>query len=138
MEGEQQGIQFHHVLAAHETTEDEPEGDQGEAHNIGLEDEQDEYVIVDFDYDEMDQEPDEEKGVEEACNEPQQSEAPSNFRMFQGVDTNYLRSLEEAVISLKLQLIMTKARVVRAERKVEVITQEADELAELLVRHLDD
>ncbi|CAI9277996.1 unnamed protein product [Lactuca saligna] len=95
-------------------------------------------MIVDFNYDELDQEPDEEKGVKGACSEPHQSEAPSNFRMFQGVDTDYLRSLEEAVISLKLQLIMTKARVVRAEPKVEVITQEADELAELLVHHLDD
>ncbi|CAI9303341.1 unnamed protein product [Lactuca saligna] len=86
----------------------------------------------------LDWEPDEEKGVEEARSEPHHSEAPSNFRMFQGVDTDYLRSLEEAVVSLKLQLIMAKARAVRPERKVEVITQEADELAELLVRHLDD
>ncbi|CAI9261689.1 unnamed protein product [Lactuca saligna] len=73
--------------------------------------------MVDHDYDELDQEPDEEKGVEEAY---------------------YLRALEEAVINLKLQYIMAKARVVRAERKVEAITQQADELAELLVRHLDD
>ena len=65
-------------------------------------------------------------------------EAPSHFRMFQGVDTDNLHALEVAVISLKLQLIMAKARATRAERKVEVITQEADELAELLVRHLDD
>ncbi|CAI9284494.1 unnamed protein product [Lactuca saligna] len=95
-------------------------------------------MIVDFDYDELDQEPDEEKSVEEACSEPHQEEAPSNFRMFQGVDTDYLRSLEEAVISLKLQLIMTKARVVQAERKVEVITHVVDELVEFLVRHLDN
>ncbi|CAI9285733.1 unnamed protein product [Lactuca saligna] len=118
--------------------EDEPEGHQEGAHNIGPEEEHNEYMIVDFDYDELDQEPDEEKGVEEACSEPHQAEAPSNFLMFQGVDTDYLRSLEEAVIILKLQLIMTKARAMRFERKVEVITQEADELAELLVRHLDD
>ncbi|CAI9268455.1 unnamed protein product [Lactuca saligna] len=138
MEGEQQGIQFHQVLVAHGTIEDEPEGDQGGAHDIGPKKEQHEYVIVDFDYDELDQEQDEEKCVEEACSEPHQSEASTNFHMFQGVDTDYLRSLEEAVISLKLQLIMAKARAMRAERKVEVITQEADELAELLVRHLDD
>ncbi|CAI9269348.1 unnamed protein product [Lactuca saligna] len=138
MEGEQQGIQFHQVLVVHGTIEDEPEGDQGGVHDIGPEEEQDEYVTVDFDYDELDQEPDEEKGVEEASSEPHQSKALSNFRMFQRVDTDYLRSLEEAVISLMLQLIMAKARAGRAERKVEVITQEADELAELLVRHLDD
>ncbi|CAI9303319.1 unnamed protein product [Lactuca saligna] len=83
-------------------------------------------------------ESDEEKGVEEACSEPHQLEAPSNFHMFQGVDTDYLCTLEEAVISLKLQLIMAKARAMRAERKVEVITQEADELAKLLVCHIDD
>ncbi|CAI9269667.1 unnamed protein product [Lactuca saligna] len=108
MEGEQQGIQFHQVLVAHWRIKDEPE------------------------------EPNEEKGVEEACSEPHQLEASSNFRMFQGVDTDYLRALGEAVINLKLQLIMAKARVARTERKVEVITQEADELAKLLVRHLDD
>ncbi|CAI9277197.1 unnamed protein product [Lactuca saligna] len=94
--------------------------------------------MVALDYGELDQEPDEEKGVEEACSEPHQLEAPSNFCMFQGVDTDYLRALGEAVISLKLQLIMAKARATRAERKVKVITQEADELAELLARHIDD
>ncbi|CAI9303145.1 unnamed protein product [Lactuca saligna] len=138
MEGEQQDTQFHQVLVAHRKVKDEPEVDQGKAHDIRPKEEQDKYVMVDLDYDELDQEPDEEKGVEEACSEPHQLEAPSNFRIFQGVDTNYLRTLEEAVISLKLQLIMAKARVVRAERKVEAITQEADELAELLVCHLDD
>ncbi|CAI9262623.1 unnamed protein product [Lactuca saligna] len=95
-------------------------------------------MMVDLNYDELDQEPDEEKGVEEACSEPHQLEAPSNFRMFQGVDIDYLCALEEAFINLKLQLIMAKARATRAERKVEVITQEADELTELLVRHIDD
>ncbi|CAI9283505.1 unnamed protein product [Lactuca saligna] len=94
--------------------------------------------MVDLDYDELDQERDEEKGVEEACSEPHQLEALSNFHMFQGVDTDYLRALEGAVISLKLQLIMAKTKATRAERKVEVITQEADELAELLVGHIDD
>ncbi|CAI9281876.1 unnamed protein product [Lactuca saligna] len=108
MEGEQQGLQFHQVLVAYGRVKDEPE------------------------------EPDEEKGVEEACSEPHHLEAASNFRMFQGVDTDYLRALEEAIISLKLQFIMPKARATRAERKVEVITQEEDELAELLVRHIDN
>ncbi|CAI9277035.1 unnamed protein product [Lactuca saligna] len=117
---------------------DEPEGDQGEALDIGLKEEQDEYVIVEFDYDELDKEPNEEKGVEEARSEPHQSGAPSNFCMFQGVDTDYVRALEETVISLKLQLIMAKTRAMRAERKVELITQEADELAELLICQLDD
>ncbi|CAI9284635.1 unnamed protein product [Lactuca saligna] len=114
--------------------ENEPEGNPEEAHNVRP----DEYVMVDLDYDELDQEPDEEKGIEEACSEPHQLEAPSNFCMFQGVDTDYLRALEEAVISLKLQLIMAKARVVQAERKVKEIIQQADELAEPLVCHLDD
>ncbi|CAI9285420.1 unnamed protein product [Lactuca saligna] len=102
--------------------EEDPEEESDGEPEEGVEDEpaepeeeQDEYVMVDLDYDELDQEPDEEKGVEEACSEPHQLEAPSNFRMFQGVDTDYLRALEEAVISLKLQLIMAKARVVRAE-----------------------
>ncbi|CAI9282012.1 unnamed protein product [Lactuca saligna] len=138
MEGEQQDTQFHQVLIAHGKVKDEPEVNQGKAHEIRPKEEQDEYVMVDLDYDELDQEPDEEKGIEDACSEPHQLEAPSNFRMFQGVDTDYLHALEEAVISLKLQLIMAKARVVQAEQKVEAITQEADELAELLVRHLDD
>ncbi|CAI9260986.1 unnamed protein product [Lactuca saligna] len=86
MEGEQQGIQFHQVLVAHGRVKDEPKVDQGKAHNIRPKEEHDEYVMVDLDYDELDQEPYEEKGVEEACSEPHQLEAPSNFRMFQGVD----------------------------------------------------
>ena len=54
MEGENQGIQFHQVLVAHGRIKDEPDVDQGGALDIGPEEEQDEYVIVDFDYDEMD------------------------------------------------------------------------------------
>ena len=100
--------------------------------------EHDEYVIIDFEYDESDQELDEEKGVEETRSEPHLSKAPSNSRMVQRVDTNYLRSLEEAIISLKLQLITAKARGVQDEQRVEVITLEADELAELLICQLDD
>ncbi|CAI9269895.1 unnamed protein product [Lactuca saligna] len=111
---------------------------EGEAHDVGPEAEQDKYVIVDFEYEELNQELDKEKGVEEARSELHLSEAPSNYRTVQRVDTNYLRSLEETIISLKLQLITAKARVVRAEQRIEVITQEADELAELLIRELDD
>ncbi|CAI9284327.1 unnamed protein product [Lactuca saligna] len=85
-----------------------------------------------------DQELDEEKGVEETHSEPHLSKAPSDSCMVQRVDTNYLCSLEEAIISRKLQLITTKERVVKAKQRVEVITQEADELAELLIRQLDD
>ena len=138
MEGEHQGIQFHQVLVAHRMIEDDPEGDQGGAHDVGPEAEQDEYVIADFEYDELDQELDEEKGVEEARSELHLPEVPSNSRTVQRGDTNYLRSLEEAIISLKLQLITAKARAVRAEQRVDVITQEADELAELLIRELDN
>ncbi|CAI9260499.1 unnamed protein product [Lactuca saligna] len=138
MEGEHQGLQFHQVLVAHGRIKNEPEVDQGGAHDIGTEEEHDEYVIVNFNLDELGQESDEEKGVEEARSEHHQSETPPDSRTFHGVDTDYLRSLEEAIISLKLQLIMAKARVVRAKQKVEVINQEVDELAELLIRHLDD
>ncbi|CAI9281455.1 unnamed protein product [Lactuca saligna] len=84
------------------------------------------------------QELDEEKGIEETRNEPHPLKAQSDSRMIQRIDTNYLRSLEEAIISLKLQLIAAKARAVQAERRVEVITQEADELAELLIHQLDN
>ncbi|CAI9277653.1 unnamed protein product [Lactuca saligna] len=118
--------------------EDEPKGDQGGALDVGPEVEQDEYVIIDFEYDESDQELDKEKGVEEARSEPQLSKAPPDSCTVQRVDTNYLRSLDEAIISLKLQLITAKARAVQAEQRVEVITQEADELVELLIRQLDD
>ncbi|CAI9302760.1 unnamed protein product [Lactuca saligna] len=81
---------------------------------------------------------DEEKGVEEARSEPNLSKAPSDPRTVQRVDTDYLRPLKEAMISLKLELITTEARAVRAEQRVEVITQEADELDEIVVRELDD
>ncbi|CAI9279912.1 unnamed protein product [Lactuca saligna] len=118
--------------------EDEPEGDQGGAHDVGPEVEQDEYVIIDFEYDESEQELDKEKRVEEASSEPHLSKASSDPHTVQRVYTNYLRSLEEAIIGLKLQLITAEVRAVRSEQRVEVITQEADELAELLIRQLDD
>ena len=122
MEGEHQGLQFHQAPVTHGRIKDEPEVDQGGAHDIGPKEEQDEYVIVDFDCDELDQEPDEEKGVEEARSEHHQSETPLDSRTFQGVDKDYPRSLEEAIISLKLQLITAEARVVRVEQRVDVIT----------------
>ena len=50
MEGEQQGIQFHQVLVAHGMLEDEPEGNQGEAHDVGP----DEYTDTDYEFEEAD------------------------------------------------------------------------------------
>ncbi|CAI9270881.1 unnamed protein product [Lactuca saligna] len=117
---------------------DDPGEEQGAAHDVGPEVEREEYVVTDYEYDESDQELDEEKDVEEARSDPHLSKAPSDPRTVQKGDTDYLRSLEEAVISLKLQLFTAEARDVRAEKRVEVITQEADELAELLIRQLDD
>ena len=50
MEGEQQGIQFHQVLVAHGMLEDEPEGNQGVAHDVGP----DEYTDTDYEFEEAD------------------------------------------------------------------------------------
>ncbi|CAI9291534.1 unnamed protein product [Lactuca saligna] len=90
--------------------EDETEEDHGGTHDVGPEVEQDEYVIIDFEYEESDQELDKEKGIEEARSEPHQLKAPSDSRTVQRVDKNYLHSLEEEIISLKLQLITAKER----------------------------
>ncbi|CAH1427606.1 unnamed protein product [Lactuca virosa] len=84
--------------------------------------EQEENVVTDYEYDESEQELDEEKDVEEARSEPHLSKVPSDPRPVQKGDTDYLRSLGKAIISLKLQLFTAEARVVRAEQRVEVIT----------------
>ena len=95
-------------------------------------------MVTDYEYGKSDQELDEGKDVEEACSEPHISKAPSDPCTVQKGDTDHLRSLEEKIISLKLQLFTAEARVLRAEKSVEVITQETNELAKLQIRQLDD
>ncbi|CAI9260333.1 unnamed protein product [Lactuca saligna] len=142
MDDDQQGVHFYQALVAQgvleEDPEENPEGGPAMGQQVGPEVEPGKYVVTDYEYDESDRESDEGKDVEEACNEPHLSKAPSDPHMVQRGDAYHLRSLEEVITNLKRQLFMTEARAVLAEQRVEVITQEANELAELLIRQLDD
>ncbi|CAI9282705.1 unnamed protein product [Lactuca saligna] len=97
-----------------------------------------EYVVTDYEYGESDQEIDEGKDVEEGRSEPHLSTAPSDPHTVQNGDAYHLRSLEEEKTNLKHQLFASEARAIRVEQRVEVITQEGNEPAELLIRPLDD
>ncbi|CAH1420752.1 unnamed protein product [Lactuca virosa] len=100
--------------------------------------EPEEYVVTDCEYDESDRESDEGKDVKETPSKPHPSEAISDPHTIQESDTDYIRSLEKEIANLKCQLFAAEARAVRAEQREEVITQEVNELAELLIRQLDD
>ena len=100
--------------------------------------EPEEYVVTDYEYDESDQEIDEARDVEETHSEPHLSEVPSDPCTVQKNDTKHIHSLEEEIINLKRQLFAAEARAVRAEQREEIITQEVNGLAELLIRQLVD
>ncbi|CAI9295437.1 unnamed protein product [Lactuca saligna] len=142
MDDDQQGVHFYQALVAQgvleEDLEENPKGGPAMGQQVGPEVEPEEYVVTNYEYEESDQESDEGKDVEEARNELHLSKAPSDPRMVQKGDAYHLRSLEDEIKNLKRQLFVTEARVVRAEQRVEVITQEENELAELLIRQLDD
>ncbi|CAI9304127.1 unnamed protein product [Lactuca saligna] len=89
---------------------------------VGPKVEPEEYVVTDYEYDVSDRESDEGKDIEEARNEPRLSKAPSDPRTVQRGDAYHLRSHEEEITNLKLQLFATEARAVRVEQRVEVIT----------------
>ncbi|CAI9278010.1 unnamed protein product [Lactuca saligna] len=69
-----------------------------------------EYVDTDYDFEESDEE----------------------------TDTDYIRSLKEEITNLKRQLFAAEARAVRAEQREDVITQEVNDVAELMISQLDD
>ncbi|CAI9268292.1 unnamed protein product [Lactuca saligna] len=142
MDDDQQGVHFYQGLVAQgvleEDPEENPEGGPAMGKHVGLVVEPEEYVVTDCEYDESDWDSGEGKDIEEACNEPHLSKAPLDPRTVHRGDAYDLRSLEEEITHLKLQFFATEARFVRAEKRVEVITQEANELAELLIRQLDD
>ncbi|CAH1436100.1 unnamed protein product [Lactuca virosa] len=121
-----------------ENPEENPEGDPTMGQEVGPEEEPEEYVVTDYEYDESDQESDEGKDVKETSSKPHPSKALSDPHTIQESDTDYIRSLEKEITNLKRQLFAAEARAVRAEQREEVITQEVNELAELLIRQFDD
>ncbi|CAI9304361.1 unnamed protein product [Lactuca saligna] len=151
MDDDQQGVNFYQELVAEGVLEEDPEENPKAGPAMGqqvrLEVEPEEYVVTDYEYDESDRESDEGetrsgtyegKDIKEARNEPHLSKAPSNPRTVLRGDAYHLRSLEEEITNLKRQLFATEARVVRADQRVEVITQEVNELVEHLIRQLND
>ncbi|CAI9302993.1 unnamed protein product [Lactuca saligna] len=142
MDDDQQGVNFYEALLAQGLLEEDPKENPGGGPSMGQqvapEVEPEEYVATDYEYDESDRDSDEGKDVEEARNEPYLSKVASDPHTVQRGDAYYLRSLEEEITNHKRQLFATEARAIRAEQRVEVITQEANELAELLISQLDD
>ncbi|CAH1426789.1 unnamed protein product [Lactuca virosa] len=118
--------------------EENPEGGPVMGQEVGPGVEPEEYVVTDYEYDESDWESDEGKDVKETPSKPHPSEALSDPHTIQESDIDYIHSLEKEIGNLKHQLFAVEARVVRAEQREEVITQEVNELAELLIRQLDD
>ncbi|CAI9260319.1 unnamed protein product [Lactuca saligna] len=100
--------------------------------------ESEEYVVTDYEYGEFEQELDEGKDVKETHSEPHLPEAPSEPHTVQKSDTDHIHSLAKEITNLKCQLFTAKARAVRSDQREEVITQEVNELPELLIRQLDD
>ncbi|CAI9279438.1 unnamed protein product [Lactuca saligna] len=100
--------------------------------------EPEEYVVTDYEYDESNQESDEGTKVKETSSKPHLSKALSGPHTIQESDTDYIRSLEKEITNLKRQLLAAETRAIRAEQREEIITQEVNELAELLIRQLDD
>ncbi|CAI9276655.1 unnamed protein product [Lactuca saligna] len=142
MDNDQQGVHFYQVLVAQGVIEGEPEenpeGGPAMGQQVGPDVEPKEYVVTDYEYDESGRESDEGKDIDEVCNEPHLLNAPSDPWTVQRGDAYHLCSLEEEITNLKCQLFATEARDVRAEQRVEIITQEVNELAELLIHQLDD
>ncbi|CAI9299164.1 unnamed protein product [Lactuca saligna] len=121
-----------------EGPEENPKGGPDMGQEVGPKVEPEEYVVTDYEYGESNQELDEGNDVEEACSEPHLSKAPSDPRTVLKSDTDHLRSLEEEITNLKRQIFAGKERVVQVEKRVKVITQEANKLVELQIRQLDD
>ncbi|CAI9302452.1 unnamed protein product [Lactuca saligna] len=78
------------------------------------------------------EESDEGKNVKETPSKPHPLEPLSGPHTIQESDTDYIHSLEKEIANLKRQLFVAEARAVQAEQREEVITQEVNELAELL------
>ncbi|CAI9281534.1 unnamed protein product [Lactuca saligna] len=69
---------------------------------------------------------------------PPPLKALSEPHTIQENDTDYIHSLENEITNVKRPLFAAEARVVQAEQREEVITQEVNALAELLICQLDD
>ncbi|CAH1435717.1 unnamed protein product [Lactuca virosa] len=125
-------------VGLHDNPEENPDGGPVMGQEVGPGVEPKEYVVTDYEYDESDRESDEGKDVKETPSKPHPSEALSDPHTIQESNTDYIRSLEKEIANLKRQLFAAEARAVRAEKREEEITQEVNELAELLICQLDD
>ncbi|CAI9280629.1 unnamed protein product [Lactuca saligna] len=76
-----------------------------------------EYVVTDYEDGEYDEESDEGEDIKETPSEPHPTETPLNQHVVQESTTG--------------------PRAIRARKREDVITQESNELAELLVRQFD-
>ncbi|CAI9289275.1 unnamed protein product [Lactuca saligna] len=94
-------------------------------------------LVMDYEDDESDEESDEGEHIKETSSEPHPTETPPAQHVVQESTTDQILSLEQEVANLKQQLFAAEAMVVQARQRENMITQEANELAELLVRQFD-
>ncbi|CAI9264026.1 unnamed protein product [Lactuca saligna] len=132
MEGAHQGILFYQNVVPHRVVDEDPVVEAA----AGVRPE--EHVDTDYGFEEPDEIIEEDGDVNEAPGEPHPSEVLSNPPMIPETDIDYIRSLEEEITNLKRHLFAAEARAVQAEQREDVITQEVNKMAELLIRQLDD
>ncbi|CAH1417101.1 unnamed protein product [Lactuca virosa] len=146
MAGMQQDVPYYQALVVYgeievgldDNPKGNPEGGPAMGQEVGPGVEPEECVVTDYEYDESDRESDEGKDIKETPSKPHPSEALPDPHTNQESNTDYIRSLEKEIPNLKRQLFAAEARVVRAEKREKVITQEVNELAELLIRQLNN
>ena len=131
MEGEQQGIQFHQVLVAHGMLEDEPEGNQEGAHDVGP----DEYTDTDYEFEETDDDIEEGQDPRKDHATSFVSEAQQDHPTPPVNPPRENRSPEAEIAALRQQLYAMEARAVRAEHERDEVIGDMTEMAQLLAQH---
>ncbi|CAI9296671.1 unnamed protein product [Lactuca saligna] len=93
-----------------------------------------EYMELDYEGSESDEESEEGEDVKKTPYELYPSEITSDQHTVQRSTTRPIRSLTEEVANEKQRIFATEARAIRVEKKEDEITREMSELTELLVR----
>ena len=130
-EEEQQGIQFHQVLVAHGMLVDEPEGNPGEAHDVGP----DEYVDTDYEFGELEDDDEDGRVGDQDPIPPCEDEAQPDHPAPPANPPRENRSLEAEIAALRQQLYAMEARAVQAEHERDEVIGDMAEMAQLLAQH---
>ncbi|CAI9290623.1 unnamed protein product [Lactuca saligna] len=124
---------YYHALVANGWVEEELEMVQEENPEARLK----EYVVMDYENGKSNKKSDKGEDIKETTSEPHPSETRSDWHTVQESTTYHICSLEIEVANLKQQLFAAEARSARARQREDVITQEANKLAKILVFQFD-